>query len=101
MRRWIAYEHDENDGWPTEAYLVVNASTQQAAKDVMASAIAHQARIGPPELRSRYWAIFIEAPRELGDDDPHGESSAGLVDPAFVGFDAPRTRRRIPSPRRG
>ena len=98
MRRWIAYEHDQDAGWPTEAYLVVSALTQQAAKEAMAKAIADQARTAPPELRSRYWAIFIEAPRELADDDPLGEP--GLVDPTFFGFDAPRTRRRLPSPRR-
>ena len=100
MKRWIAYEHDEGAGWPTEAYLVASADTQDDAKRVMAAAIARQGSAADLADRWRYWAIFIEAPCELADDDSRGAGDASPVDPVFWGFDQPRARRRPTAPRR-
>lgn len=89
MTRWIAYEY-EDSGWPTHAYLIVDADTQADARRAMARAIAAQSTGCPPPLRARFSALFIEDPRELPEDDPRSPP-AGVEEPIFRGFgEAPR-----------
>ena len=87
MTLWIAYERDET-GWPTDAFLIVAAATQDEARRTMADAITAR-RDAEQSLtpRARLSEIFIEAPTKLAADDPRVASSASVSQPTFRGFD--------------
>jgi hypothetical protein len=86
MKSWIAHEHDET-GWPTESCLIVTADTQTEAKQLMSSAISAHSTTVTGQDRERLYAIFIEAPQELADDDPRRQLIADPAMPTFLGFD--------------
>jgi hypothetical protein len=88
MKRWIAHEHDDM-GWPTDAYVVAMAETREDARRLMAEAITARAAGVSRELNARIWAIFIEAPNELAEDDPRGGHVTDPGTPVFHGFDEP------------
>jgi hypothetical protein len=96
--KWIAYEHDET-GWPTEACLIVTATTQTEARQLMSTAIAARSSIATRQLRDRLYAIFIESPQGLSAEDPRLALITDPATPIFVGFDegsAETRRRQIP-----
>ena len=86
MKRWIAHERDDT-GWPTEACLIVSAHTQTDAKHLMGIAISAHTEATTRQLRERLYAIFIEAPEELADDDPRQKLITDPDTPTFLGFD--------------
>jgi hypothetical protein len=88
VKRWIAHEHDDG-GWPTDSYVVAMAETRDDARRLMGEAITARATAASPELNVRIWAIFIEAPRELAEDDPRGGHVIDPQTPVFCGFDEP------------
>lgn len=88
MKRWSAHEHDDT-GWPTESYVVAMAETRDNARRMMGEAIAARAAAVSREMNVRIWAIFIEAPNELANDDPRGGHVIHPGTPAFHGFDEP------------
>lgn len=92
VKRWIAHEHDET-GWSTDSYVVAIAPTREDARRVMGEAIAARAAAASREMSIRIWAIFIEAPNELTDDDPRGSHLTDPGTPSFHGFDEPDERR--------
>jgi hypothetical protein len=96
--KWIAYEHDET-GWATEACLIVTATTQTEARQLMSTAIAARGSLATRQLRDRLYAIFIEAPQGLPAEDPRHAFITDPATPTFVGFDEDSVesrRRQIP-----
>ncbi len=88
MKRWIAYEHDDM-GWPTDSYVVAMAETREDAQRVMGEAIAACAAAVSRAMNLRIWAIFIEAPDQLGNDDPRASHVTDPGTAVFRGFDEP------------
>jgi hypothetical protein len=86
VRNWIAYEHDDT-GWATDSYLVVVAATSGDARRLMGEAIASRSATTSREMNIRIWAIFIEAPTELADDDLRARDIADPIQTIFHGFD--------------
>ena len=85
---WIAYEHTD-DGWPTDAFLLLIADTAQEAQRRMIKAIDARAAAAPVKTRARLYAIFVEAPQPLPPHDPRGGLITDPTTPVFFGFDDP------------
>jgi hypothetical protein len=96
VSNWIAYEHDDT-GWATASYLVVVAATSGDARRLMGEAIAVRSATASREMNIRIWAIFIEAPTELADDDPRARDIADPIQTIFHGFDG-SGRMAVPRP---
>lgn len=89
VKRWIAYEHDDVGG-PTDSYVVAMAETREDAQRVMGEAIATRATAAVSRaMNLRIWAIFIEAPHELANDDARASPVTDPGTAVFQGFDEP------------